>query len=71
MLKIRFSYADVSLVSLKEKNKVKEFIEQLFILEGKKLEHLQYVFCSDSYLLEINKTFLKHDYFTDIIKFDV
>jgi len=31
---------------------------------------LTYVFCSDEYLLEMNKTYLQHDYYTDIITFD-
>lgn len=32
---------------------------------------LTYVFCSDKYLLQMNKQFLQHDYFTDIITFDL
>jgi len=71
MVKVRFNCADVPTIRLKEKNKVKEFIQQLFNLEGKELEHLQYVFCSDDYLLQMNKSFLQHDYFTDIITFDL
>ena len=35
-----------------------------------KLGEVSIVFCSDDYLLEINKTHLKHDYYTDIITFD-
>ena len=38
--------------------------------EGKRLCDLSIVFCSDSYLLDINKRFLQHDYYTDIITFD-
>ena len=35
------------------------------------MECLQYVFCSDKYLLNINKQYLNHDYYTDIISFDL
>jgi rRNA maturation RNase YbeY len=37
---------------------------------GFKVEYINYIFCSDEHLLEINKTYLQHDYFTDIITFD-
>ena len=38
--------------------------------EGKTISNIQYIFCSDAEILEINKSFLKHNYFTDIITFD-
>ena len=37
--------------------------------EGKRISQLSFIFCSDDYLLEINKTYLNHDYYTDIITF--
>jgi rRNA maturation RNase YbeY len=37
---------------------------------GFKIENINYIFCSDEYLLDINKTYLEHDYYTDIITFD-
>lgn len=37
--------------------------------EGFALNRLDFVFCSDAFLLEINRTHLDHDYFTDIITF--
>jgi rRNA maturation RNase YbeY len=71
MVKVKFNYANVPLVRLYKKRKTKDFIERIFTEEGKQLEQLRYIFCSDNYLLNINKTFLKHDYFTDIITFDL
>jgi rRNA maturation RNase YbeY len=38
--------------------------------EGYSIVGLNYIFCSDEYLLQINKDFLEHDYYTDIITFD-
>jgi probable rRNA maturation factor len=71
MTPVRFNYADVFPVSLRKKKAVKEFIVDLFKSEGKDLVFINYVFCSDSYLLEINQSFLQHDYLTDIITFDL
>ena len=53
------------------KTGLKHFIELLFKKEKKALLELTYVFCSDEYLLDINRNFLQHDYFTDIITFDL
>lgn len=37
--------------------------------ENKFVEHISYIFCSDDYLLDINKRYLNHDFYTDIITF--
>ncbi|MDL2243601.1 rRNA maturation RNase YbeY [Bacteroidales bacterium OttesenSCG-928-J19] len=37
---------------------------------GKQAGDISYIFCSDEYILEINKQYLEHDYYTDIITFD-
>ena len=54
-----------------DKKGLKQFIEYLFKKEKKGLYELTYVFCSDEYLLGINRDFLQHDYYTDIITFDL
>lgn len=53
------------------KTKLKVQIEQLFKKERVLLDSLNYIFCSDEYLLQINREFLKHDFYTDIITFDL
>jgi rRNA maturation RNase YbeY len=58
-------------IMLKERTKLKSFLDKLFKKEGYKLGQLTYVFCSDEYLLNLNKEFLQHDYYTDIITFDL
>jgi len=54
-----------------DKKGLKQFIELLFKKEKKGLYELTYVFCTDEYLLGINRDFLQHDYYTDIITFDL
>nr|WP_243745597.1 rRNA maturation RNase YbeY [Segetibacter sp. 3557_3] len=51
--------------------KLKSFIERIFEGERQGLERLDYIFCSDEYLLDINRSFLNHDYYTDIVTFDL
>ena len=50
--------------------KTKKWIKNTSISEGYEIADLNYIFCDDDYLLEINKQYLDHDYFTDIITFD-
>jgi len=68
--KINFNYADRQL-NLRNKQAIKLSVVDLFSKENQPLEHLDYIFCSDDFLLEINKSFLNHDYYTDIITFDL
>ena len=58
-------------VVLKQRRLLKKFIIQLFIKEKKSLQSIDIIFCSDEYLLEINKQHLQHDFYTDIITFDL
>lgn len=67
---VAFFFADTS-ATLTNRTQLKIFIESLFKKEGFKLASLTYVFCCDEYLLGINKSFLQHDFYTDIITFDL
>src|SRR5581483_8374545 len=66
---IQFNFLEP--IDLRDRNRLKKFLISLFKKEGKVLGELYYIFCSDSYLLEINRQFLSHDYYTDIITFDL
>lgn len=67
---ISFNKADAN-ATLANRVALKCFIEKRVKKEGYTLDSLTYVFCSDKYLLKINKDFLSHDYYTDIISFDL
>ena len=58
-------------VSLRQRNRLKKYIEGMFRKENKKLQSLNYIFCTDEELLEINRQYLQHDFYTDIISFEL
>jgi probable rRNA maturation factor len=66
---INFFTADKG-YSLKDKTKIKNWILSEVELYNKVIEEINVVFCSDEYLLGLNKKFLNHNYFTDVITFD-
>lgn len=49
--------------------KIRKWLDQIAGSEGKVISQINYIFCTDEYLLAINKTYLDHDYYTDIITF--
>ncbi len=69
MNQIQFITEDISF-SLKDKTKTRSWLKDTAKQENHKLISLTYIFCSDEYLLNINKEYLNHDYYTDIITFD-
>jgi probable rRNA maturation factor len=56
--------------SLEKKNNLKGWIKKTIKQEGKTAGTISYLFCADKALLKINREFLKHDFYTDIITFD-
>ncbi|PZX58350.1 rRNA maturation RNase YbeY [Algoriphagus ratkowskyi] len=66
---INFFTEEVSF-SLKEKRKRKAWLKNLAESENHIISDLNFVFCSDEYLLNINVEYLDHDTYTDIITFD-
>ena len=70
MQKVHFYSFDRS-PALNERTRLKLFIENLFVREKKKIGNLSYIFCSDKHLLGINNDFLQHDFYTDVITFNL
>ncbi len=68
---VQFFYNEVSFPFV-QRNRLKSFLAQLVGSESRKtLDNLVYIFCTDAYLLEINRQFLAHDEYTDIVTFDL
>jgi rRNA maturation RNase YbeY len=67
---ISFFAEDTAFV-LSQKQKVREWAGRVIKSEGfSRIGELNFIFCSDEYLLDINKEYLDHDTYTDIITFD-
>lgn len=61
--------SDIKSFKLSCKNKLKAFIKDIFIKEGFAAGDINFRFCDDAEILEINRNFLNHDYYTDVITF--
>jgi len=69
MSEIHFHSEDI-VFQVTGSNQIKSWISEIIKLEGKTLNSLNYVFCTDSYLQKINSKYLDKDYYTDILTFD-
>lgn len=69
MENIHFFEEDISF-HLEEPNKIINWIQQIINQHQQSLEEINYIFCSDSYLLNINQEYLNHDTYTDIVTFN-
>lgn len=66
---ISFYAEDIELPALREEA-ISNWIRRVAETYGKKTGDISYIFCSDEKILEVNRQYLQHDYYTDIITFD-
>lgn len=65
---IQFFFEDIDKIEIE--SNLSNRLENIILSEGKKPGEINYIFCDDEYLLQVNREYLKHDYYTDIITFD-
>ncbi|HET6245318.1 MAG: rRNA maturation RNase YbeY [Bacteroidetes bacterium] len=63
-------HSQITSFILKKKTLIKQWIINTLSNENKTASQISFIFCDDQYLLNLNKEYLKHDTFTDIITFD-
>lgn len=66
---IYYHTENVSFPSIKRKE-ISRWIKELAEIYSKRVGEINYIFCDDAEILRINREFLNHDYYTDIITFD-
>lgn len=63
-------YNDTTPMPEIKQNEVRTWLKSVAADYGKKTGDINYIFCDDSKILELNRQFLNHDYYTDVITFD-
>ena len=66
---IRFEVIDATF-NLRHKNAIKNWIKEIILSKNRRVGDINYIFSNDEYVLEVNRKYLGHDYYTDIITFD-
>ena len=66
---ITYNTENVKLPAIKKRD-TSAWIRRVAATYGKKIGEVGYLFCDDEKILEVNREFLQHDYYTDIITFD-
>ena len=69
LIMITFNSENIKFPSIKRRDTA-AWIKRVAAAHGKKVGEIGYLFCNDEKILEVNREFLQHDYYTDIITFD-
>ena len=67
---IEVFYEDARII-MNDPEQTKEWIKRIIEAEGKQISHINYIFCPDEYLHTLNLKHLNHDFYTDVITFDL
>lgn len=65
-----YYYAEEVKLPAIKKREISAWVKQVAAKYGKKTGDISYIFCSDEKILQVNREYLQHDYYTDIITFD-
>ncbi len=65
-----FFFKEDTQYQLRQRAEIRTWLNTIAKKETYSILELNYIFCSDEYLLQMNRDFLDHDYYTDIITFD-
>lgn len=68
-MSVKYFNEDIGFPKVK-KRITSSWIKQVISIEEKRVGDISIIFCSDEYLLDVNRKYLNHDYYTDIITFD-
>lgn len=69
-MSLKFHFKDTT-INISQRKRLRSFIANIFQDERIIVQSVEYIFCTDSYLLNINNAFLNHDDYTDIITFNL
>ena len=66
---ITYHHIDIDMPAI-SRRLTTDWVKQVAATYGKRVGEVAYIFCDDEKILEVNRQYLQHDYYTDIITFD-
>ena len=66
---INYATDDIAMPDI-NRYEISDWVKRVAASHGKRCGEINYIFCSDDRIIEVNRAYLQHDYYTDIITFD-
>ena len=66
---INYATDDIAMPDI-NRCEISDWVKRVAASHGKRCGEINYIFCSDDRIIEVNRAYLQHDYYTDIITFD-